>query len=405
MPSLESATVTLWTGVGSRYEANRIAGISHFAEHIVFKGSKKRPSAHAISQAVDSFGGEFNAGTSKEWTNYYIKARTGNIDISFDVLSDMVLNPIIKQEDIDKERGVILEEMAMYEDTPMMKVVEVFEETIFAGNELGRDTIGTREAVKSVNREDFLKYRRDHYSAKNMLLTVAGGVKHAGIVDLAKKYLSSISSNTKTKPNKFKSDQKAPQLKLVKKKNEQIHLILGFRGNPLGHKDRYVESVLSTILGGGMSSRMFIEVREKRGLAYSVRTDAEHYTDAGYLATYAGVDPKKAPEAIKVILEQYYKIKDNPEISERELKKAKEYLKGHFALALENTTAVNRYFGEQELLEDKIETPEEAYAQVDKVTLDDITRVAKEFFVPERLNLSLIGPYNTQAEFEKVVNQ
>ncbi len=404
MPSSESATLTVWAHVGSRFENQKVAGLSHFLEHMVFKGSKKRPTARDISTAVDGIGGEFNAGTSKEWTNFYIKARKDNLETAFDVLSDMLLNPLIKKEEVEKEKGVIIEEMAMYEDTPMMNIGDVFETLIFDGNSLGWDTIGTSKAVKSMTQSDFLLYRSTHYYPENLLITVAGGVTEKEVKKLVEKYFVNLNKKQKkAETEKFTTSQKKPALKIKSKKNEQAHLILGFRGNPLGHKDKYIESVLSVILGNGMSSRLFIEVRERRGLAYSVRTSTEHYTDTGYIATYAGVDPKKAEEAVKVILDQHYGIKGELKISESELNKAKEYIKGHIALSLENTNAVNMFFGEQELLLGKVETPEDIFKGIDKVTISECVRVAKELFKPEKLNLAIIGPYTSKIKFEKIL--
>ncbi|HEX6977339.1 MAG TPA: pitrilysin family protein [Patescibacteria group bacterium] len=404
MPSLESVTVAIWTGVGSRYEEDKIAGLSHFLEHMVFKGSVKRPSARAISEAVDEIGGEFNAGTTKEWTNFYIKCRKDNLNTAFDVLSDMVLNPLLKEEDIQKEKGVILEEMAMYEDTPMVNINDVFEETMFGKTPLGRDTIGIRKAIEEAKKDDFVLYRKQYYYPENLVITVSGGVTDKMALDMAVKYFGGLSGSQNKQFKKWKSVQTKPQLKLKTKKVEQAHFILGFLGKPKGNPDRFTESVLAGILGGGMSSRLFSEIREKRGLAYSVRTSADHFVDTGYIGTYAGVDLKKIDEAIKVTLSEHYKIAGkNHGITPKELTKAKEYIKGHLALYLEDTKGVGGFFGDQEVLLGKVETPEEVFAGIDKVTLDDVVRVAKELFIPEKLNLAVIGPYNSEAEFEKLI--
>jgi predicted Zn-dependent peptidase len=391
---MESSTITIWVKTGSRNETKEIRGISHFLEHMVFKGSKKRPSAKEIAVVIDSIGGEFNAGTHKEWTNFYIKARNEALPTAFDVLSDMVLNPLLKSEDIEREKGVILEEMAMYEDTPMIKIGEVFENLIYEDSSLGRDIIGTRDSIKNAKRADFVRYRKIHYGIDNLLITVAGGVKEKDVLKLAEKYFGSLKNNNKEKVKKFKKSQKKPKVLLSSKKKEQAHLILGFLGNQMGNKDRFVESVLAVILGQGMSSRLFTEVREKRGLAYSVKTTVDCYTDAGYIGTYAGVDIKRINKAIKVVLNEHYQLASGEKvITENELKKAKEYIKGHLALSLEDTRAVGSFFGIKELLLGRIDTPEDIYKGIDKVNINEILRVAKEFFVPERLNLAIIGPY------------
>lgn len=405
LPSMESAAITVWVKAGSKNESQKIAGISHFLEHMVFKGSKKRPTAREIAQAIDAIGGEFNASTFKEWTNFYIKARSELLPIAFDVLSDMVLNPLLRKGDIKREKGVILEEMAMYEDTPMYKIGDIFERLIFKGNPLGKDIIGTAKSVKGVNRNDFVGYRKIHYGSNNMLITVAGGVKEKDVLELAKKYFGGIEKVKLQSTKKIVRKQKTPQTLLHSKRKEQAHFILGFLGNPMGEKDRFVESVLAAILGQGMSSRLFTEVREKRALAYAVKTFASHYVETGYLETYAGVDVKRVDEAVKVSLNEHYDLASGKnKISAKELSKAKEYIKGHLALSLEDTKAVNAFFGIRELLLNKIETPEDVFKGIDKVTVNDVIRVAKEFFVPERLNLAIIGPYKGQSRFEKLLS-
>lgn len=402
--SLESFTLTVWVRVGSRYEETKIGGISHFLEHMVFKGSEKRPSAQLIASSVDAIGGEFNAATSKEWTNFYIKGRSEVVETAFDVLSDMVLRPLIKEDDLEREKGVILEEMAMYEDTPRAKIGDVFEQLIFKGTSLGEDIIGTKKSVKAITRDDFLKYRDTHYFSENILITISGGIAQERAIELANKYFSKVISKKQFNQDPVEITQKAPQILLSNKGKEQANFIIGFLGNKLKHKDRYIESVLSSILGGGMSSRLFTEIREKRGLAYAVKTGVERYIDTGYIETYAGVDPKKALEAIKVTLDQLYGLRDSKfKITNEELKKAKEYIKGHLALSLEDTRDINHFFGEEEIVSGETRTLEEVYKGIDKVEIDDLIRVSKEIFVPSKLNLAIIGPYKSQVEFEKAI--
>jgi predicted Zn-dependent peptidase len=371
---------------------------------MVFKGSKKRPSAKEISEAIDSFGGEFNASTSKEWTNFYIKARVGKIETAFDVLSDMVLNPVLDPKEIEKEKGVICEEISMYEDTPMAKIDDIFENLMFTGSPMGRDIAGTKESVRGIVKNDFVSYRKSHYVTDNMLLTVSGGIKREEVLSLAQKYFKDVTNKPKLDYVAFAGKQNKPQLLLRSKKNEQAHLILGFRGNKRGHEKKYEEAILDTILGGGMSSRLFIEVRERRGLAYAVKTSAEHYRETGYFATYAGVDLKRIDEAIKVILDQMYGLANREyKISSREFTKAKEYIKGHMALSLEDTRAINGFFGLQQLLLDKIETPKEMIDKIEKVKLENVCDYAAEIFKPGTLNLAIIGPYNDPERFKKLL--
>jgi predicted Zn-dependent peptidase len=406
MPGLESVTLTIWVKTGSRNEELKVGGISHFLEHMVFKGSPKRPTAREISQAVDAIGGEFNAATSKDWTNFYIKANKENLETAFDVLSDMVLNPLLVSEEIEREKGTIVQEIRMYEDTPMMHIGEVFEGLIFNGNPLGRDTAGTEKSVKSINRNDFIAYRKAHYHPENMLVTVAGGITEKTALKLVEKYFGSLGAfkGSPFKGQTFKATQKKPQFTLQTKKCEQAHLILGFSSEGRGYAKKYAQSLLSIILGGGMSSRLFIEVRERRGLAYSVRTSFDRYQEIGYIGTYAGVNVAKADEAIKVILDQSYGLANGKyPVTESELKKAKGFLKGNLALALEDTHDVSGFFGEQHLFLEKVLTPEEIYKKVDAVSLNDIIFEAKKLFVPARLNLAIIGPFKNEKKFVQLL--
>lgn len=405
IPAVESATVMVWIRCGSRFEEGRVSGISHFLEHVVFKGSQKRPSAKAISEAIDSLGCEFNAGTSKEWTHFYVKARASAMPKAVDILADMVLHPLLRPEDIAREKGVILEEISLYEDTPIYKINDLFENLIYAQSPLGWDISGTPETVKKIKKDDFVKYRSKYYYPGNMVITVAGAVSKSDAFGSAEKYFGGLerSSQVQEKP-KLTFKQTLPQVSLKKKKVDQAHVILGFRGDPMGESRRFVESVLTSILGGGMSSRLFTEVREKRGLAYSVKTSSEHYLDNGYFSTYAGLDTERVSEAIKVMLEVHYGLvtKKYP-LTPREFNKAKEYLKGNIALSLEDTKNVDLFFGLEELMLGKPLSPEEVFNAIDKVTIDEVYHLAKDFFKPEKLNLAIIGPYTDRQKFEKAV--
>jgi len=404
LPNSESATVTVWVAVGSRFESAKTSGLSHFLEHMVFKGSRKRPTAKDISEAIDSFGGEFNASTSKEWTNFYIKSRVGKIETAFDVLSDMVLNPVLDPKEIEKEKGVICEEIAMYEDTPMAKIDDIFENIIFKGDPMARDIAGNKETVRSITKNDFVSYRGSHYVTDNLLLTVSGGINREKIIKLAEKYFDKVAEGDSLSSKNFISQQTGSQMLLRRKKNEQAHLILGFLGNERGHKKKYEEGILNSILGGGMSSRLFIEVREKRGLAYAVKAASEHYKETGYFGVYAGVDIKRIDEAIKVILDQMYGLAEGKyKITPKEITKAKEFIKGHMALSLEDTKTINGFFGLQELLLKKVETPKEVVEKIDRVKIDDVYEYAKSIFKAGRLNLAVIGPFDDEDRFRKLL--
>lgn len=409
MPSLESVTVTVWFKTGSRNENKKNNGVSHFLEHMFFKGTTNRPSAKQIAEEIDQIGGVQNAGTSKEYTEYYIKCRADKIEVAFDLLSDMTINSLLDKDEIEREKGTIIEEIRMYEDTPMMNIGEVFEGLIYNGHTLGMDIAGTEKTVAGMKRLDFLDYRDSFYATDNMVITVAGGVNQNTAKELAKKYFGKLkeSKSQKSKTNsKFEITQDKPQIKLHNKKKEQAHVVLGFRADGKNYEHKYAQGLLSVILGGGMSSRMFTEVRERRGLAYSIRTAMDRYTDCGYIGTYAGLDTKRAVEAVKVMLDEHYKINNNQSpITKQELNKSKEYLKGHLALALEDTSDVSSFFGNQILFDKEVLTPEEVFKKVDKVTMDEVNNEAKRLFVPEKLNLAIIGPYDNDEEFAKIIRQ
>lgn len=405
MESLPSATVRFWVKVGSRWEEKRIGGISHFFEHMAFKGSKKRPSAKEISEAIDAIGGEFNASTGKEDTNFYVKVRSEKLDVAFDVLSDMVFHPILNDAEIEREKGVILEEMAMYEDTPISKINDVFENVIFANSNLAPDIIGSKESVTGLSRNDFINFRNKHYASDNMLLVVSGGVNEAEIKRLAIKYFGNYKGETPSKYEYRQRPKPKERIKLVYKNIEQAHICFGFCAEGRDYEGRFAQAILATILGGGMSSRLFIEIRERRGLAYSVRTGTERYVDCGYIATYMGVDPKKAPEAQRVLREEHFLLKTQKKsISVKEITKAKEFLKGHLALAIEDSKEVNGFFAEQEIFLGKILTPEEIFKKVDKVTIDDVYSEAEKLFNNDSY-MAIIGPYKDKdhSNFEKLI--
>ncbi len=406
MESLSSVTVTVWVKTGSRNETTQNNGISHSLEHMLFKGSKKRPTAKSISETIDSIGGELNARTSKEYTNFYIKCRGQDIETALDVLSDMVINPILDKEEIEREKGTIIEEIRMYEDTPMMKIGDIFEELIYSGSTLGMDIAGTEKTVQNMSKNDLLSYRKNYYYTENIIISIVGSFDEKAIGKLTKKYFSDLSTRgLSLVTNKlFLTSQAKPQIKLHDKRKEQTHVILGFMADGKNYEKKYAQTLLATILGGGMSSRLFLEVRERRGLAYSVRTSMDRYEDVGYMGTYAGLDVKKASEAVKIILEQHYKIaSQKSQVTSRELAKAKEFLKGHLALALEDTRDVTSFFTDQALFSPEIKTPDEVFKKIDQVKMEDVMFEAKRLFVPERLNLAIIGPCDNDEEFSKII--
>ena len=415
MPQVDSVTVMVLVGVGSRYEAKKVTGLSHFLEHMAFKGTKKRPSTLEIASLVEGIGGEFNAATSKDNTSYYIKSASKYLPLLLDVLSDMLLNSLFKKEEIEREKGVILEEMNMREDMPIYKVGEVFETLLYGKTPLGRRIIGEKEVIKKLRRDDFIKYLEEFYAPGNTVVVIAGEIGQStnkyqssnqliNTNQLIEKYLGSWKKQPFKQFEKTSDKQKKPALEVVYKKTEQAHLCLGVRAYALDHPDRYALSVLSTILGGGMSSRLFLEVRERRGLAYYVKSASERYQDVGYFVTQAGVDLQRIEEAVRVILKEYDKVKSQKfKVKSQELKKAKEFLKGRLILELEDSKNFASLYGTQEILEGKIRTSEEMMKGIDKVTVNDVLRVAKDIFRPERLNLAVIGPFKDKQRFKKLL--
>lgn len=400
MRETQTVTVMVMIGVGSRYESEKTAGMAHFIEHMFFKGTKKRPTTLMISEELESIGGEFNAFTAKDKTMYYVKVDAKHIETAMDVLSDMYLNSKLETVEIEKEKGTIVQELNMYEDLPMRKVEEVFESMLYPKNSLGREIVGSKKIINSFKRQDFVRFMKKFYVANDTVVAVAGNFDEKKIVGRIGKYFSKMPKGKKIKISSVKEEQKKPEVKIKFKKTDQTHLVLGVRAYKRNHKDRYALALMSIILGGGMSSRLFIEVREKRGLAYYVRTGIETYEDAGYVSTSAGVEHKNLEEAVRVILTEYKKIAEE-KVSEKELKKAKDFVKGRAVMGMESSDEVAMFFVDQEVSNGKISTLEEKFKLIDKVSIDDILRVAKVVFRQNRLNLAVIGPHKNSDKLKK----
>jgi len=398
----ESVVVDFFVKTGSRSESAKENGISHFLEHFLFKGSKKHPSALAISSLIDSIGGEMNANTGKEHTQYYIKAASKHLSLIFEVLTDMIQNPLLDPEELEKEKGVIVEEINMYKDTPMYEIENVLERTMWPRDTLGRDIAGTKETVVKFNQKMFLDYINRHYQTPNMILGVSGKYDSSQLQKLIQKHWLKHPKKKFHGWQRAKDHQTSPRLRVEFKKTEQAHLALGYKGFAYGDKRNTAQTVLSAILGGGMSSRLFTEVREKRGLAYYVRASGSNYQDTGVFNIGAGVQIGKIEEAIKVIkfqLEKICKIK----VEESELKKAKEYLKGRSILALEDNQVRLDWFLEHAAFYPKIQTPSEVFKKIDAVTSGDVGSVARKLFQNKNLTLAVIGPYKSDERFKKIL--
>ncbi len=402
---IETVAIEILVAAGSKYETKKNNGISHFLEHMMFKGTKKRPSAKAISQVLDQVGGEYNAFTSKENTGYWVKVPTKHFTLALDVVSDLYLNPLLKLEEIEKERGVILQEMAMYKDTPMIYVWDIFEELLYDDQPAGWDIIGTEENIRKFKREDFVSYLRKNYLPCCTVITIAGNFDPQKVLKEIERIFS-FKKTTQKKQIKKKTIEKQshPQVKSFLKETDQTHLILGFRGPNMFSLDRYTAMVIGDILGGGMSSRMFLNIREKRGLTYYIDASTNFFTDTGYFYTRAGIEHSNLEKAIQLILNEFRKIKKT-KIGERELKKVKEGMKGRILMSLESTTSAASFFGKQELFKNEIQSPEDLFQEIDKVGPKEILNFSQKYFQKNNLNLAFIGPAKKTEKLTKIISK
>ena len=402
MPQVESMTTMIAVGAGSRYETPKTSGLFHFLEHMAFKGTEKRPSTLDIATELDSVGGIFNAFTDKELTAYWVKLSARYKGLAFDVLADMLVNSLLKPEEIEREKGVIVEEINMYKDMPERQVWEDFDRLIYGDNPMGWSTAGEKETVQGLNRRSFLRVFDQLYYPENMVLVIAGNVNPSQIKPIVSRFFNSLNKKGQKKTKKIKIDQSRSRMKLTTKKTEQAHFCLGVPGFKLSHPDRFALMVLNTVLGGGMSSRLWIEIRERRGLAYYVGSQPNCSTDSGYLLARSGVRIKSVDEAIRVVLEEFYKLTKEL-VPVKELQKAKESIKGRLVLALEDSQQLAARSAYQLLLEGQLRTTKQTADLIDKVTLEDVQRVAKKIFKTEKLNLALIGPFKSEERFKKLL--
>jgi predicted Zn-dependent peptidase len=401
MPQVQSVSCFVMLAAGSRYETADSKGIAHFSEHMFFKGTERRPTARTIATEIDAIGGEFNAFTGKELTGYYVRCGSETRDTALDVLTDMLLNSRFDEAEIEKEKGVILEEMNVYLDTPQRYVGSVYDRLLYDDHPLGWDILGTKETVEGATRKTFSSYLDTWYRPERIVVGIGGRIG-AGLIERLEELLGDIAPGETGAPEPATIPAERSPVLLHTKASEQAHLLLGVRGYPIGHPDRYALQLLSVVLGGGMSSRLFTEVREKRGLAYYVHAAGASYTDAGTVYSGAGVDVSRIDEAITTILGELRSIAAEP-VPADELEKARGYAKGRFVLRLESPQGTIQYGLRRELLEGEIEEPEELLRQLDAVTVEDVQRVARDLFEGTRLYLALVGPFDDVERFEKLL--
>ena len=403
MPHAQSSACLIMLAAGSRYETAETNGIAHFAEHMFFKGTERRPTSRAISSEIDGIGGEFNAFTGKEYTGYYVKCAAESRDVALDVLVDMLRNSLFDAEEIDREKGVIVEEMNMYFDTPRDFIGGVYEELLYGDQPLGWHVIGRKETVRAATRETFLSYIDRWYRPERLVIGVGGQVGD-DLPGRLEELLGDIEPRDTGAPAPLQdASANGTRVHIHHKASDQAHLVLGVRSLPLGHPDRYALQLLATVLGGGMSSRLFTEVRERRGLAYYVFGVNHSYTDAGSLYSQAGVDIARVDQAVETIVAELRKIADEPVPSE-ELEKARRFAKGRFVLGLESPHATIMFGLRREVLEGAVTEPADVLAGLEAVTGEDVQRLGQELIGGGGLNLALIGPFEDDAErFEKLL--
>ncbi|MCA9370898.1 MAG: insulinase family protein [Candidatus Peregrinibacteria bacterium] len=397
-----SVTAMVFAGAGSRYETESERGISHFLEHMFFKGGNRYKNTKEVSMAIDAVGGEFNAFTGKEYAGYYVKVAAEHVNLGCDVLGDMLCNASFPQEEIEKERGVIIEEDRMYQDTPMYRAGWDFEELMFGSAPLGWDTIGTHAVINSVQQADFQKHKDLLYTPDNLVIAFAGNIKDTQALELADTYFGSMSG---TKGREFAplSHYGSEKVYLRTKKTEQSHLVIGVPGVSSQHEHHFAHKLLAVILGGNMSSRMFLNIREAKGMCYYIDTDTDSYLDAGSLSTRAGIDQSRLDEAIKLIINEYDKVVEGG-VEQDEVERAKSYLKGSIILSLEDSEELAHFYGKQQLLYPEVRDIDQYIRAIEAVNKEEIDALAASLLTHDNLRLAVIGNTDNKAALEGLLS-
>jgi predicted Zn-dependent peptidase len=399
MPDNPSVTVLVMVATGSEYEDKKTNGLSHFLEHMVFKGTQKRPKSIDISHELDSIGANYNAFTSQEYTGYYAKANTKHFDKILDVVSDMYQNPLFEQSEIDKEKNVIIEELRMYNDLPQRRVQEVLTELMYGDQPAGWNIIGSEANLNSFTREDFIKYRHKHYVSRATTVIVAGEIDEAMVLGKVEKAFSKIAESDKVIKTPVKVEQKKIGVRTIYKETDQTHIVIGLHTFPITDRRMPTLVVLASVLGGGMSSRLFAKMRDELGICYYVKVSPDPFTDHGDITISAGLDNSRVEEGIKGLLGECKRLKDE-QLSEGELQKVKDFIAGTTMLELETSDDRAEFAGYQEILKGKIENPDEFIDKVNNVTAKDVKDLANQIFVNEKLNMAIIGKFKDSSVFE-----
>ena len=401
MPHTRSVSMAIFIGAGSRYESDEIAGTSHFLEHLLFKGTKQWPTAREISEAVEGVGGILNASTDREMTVFWCKVARPHFQRSLSILVDMMLNPLLDPTELEKEREVVLEELRMINDYPTNRVDLLIDETLWPDQPMGRDVGGSQESVSNITREQIVDYVRHQYTPGNTAVAVAGDISHEEVVDLLSEALKDWTPEQPMSWYPVQDGQEMPRIRVEQRKTDQAHLCIGLPGLPLTHPDRYVLGLMNVILGEGMSSRLFLELREKQSLAYDVHSSINLFRDCGSLIVYCGVEPQKSQRAVSAIMEQLNGLQHD--IPESELEKARELSKGRMLLRMEDSRSVAMWMGAQETLTGRVRTVDEVVERLDDVSTEDIERVAADIIREDKLNLAVVGPYRSDRRFRSLL--
>ena len=403
MPETRSVSTMAFIGAGSVYENEEEAGLSHFAEHLLFKGTTRRPTSKEISEAIEGVGGMLNGGTSKELTVYWSKVARPHFPCALDLMVDMLLHSRFDAQEVERERQIIIEELNESMDSPQQRVNMLIDSVVWPDQPLGRDVIGSKESLVGLSRDMLLEYTRRQYVPNNAVISVAGDICHKEILSSVAAAFGDWLQGSPRSHYHTQETQKEPRVKIEYRDIEQAHICLALCGLPVMHPERFNLDLLNVVLGEGMSSRLFLEVREKRGLSYDIHSYTEHFLDSGTVTVCAGVDPKQVEGTVTAILEQLHLIKDG--VPDAELSKAKEYTKGRLLLRMEDTRNVASWIGGQELLIGRVYTVDDVVSVVDAIGSDDIRRVARQLMVPERLNLAIVGPVKGEDRLCQILGQ
>lgn len=401
LPYTNAVSINFLFGAGSLYENDEIAGASHLFEHMLFKGTKSRPTPRDVSEVVEGVGGALNAFTDKELTGYWCRLAHPHYREGIDLLADMVQNSLLRQTDIDREKQVVYEEIRATNDSPAGRSAMTLEEILWPGQPLGRDVAGTVESVGAITREQMVEYLHTQYVSSNTVIAVAGNIHHDDVVHQIEDLMGDLPDGKPLPMSQFEDNLSGPVAKVENRPTEQAHLTFGLHGLSMNDDDRHALNLLSVVLGESMSSRLFEEIREQRGLAYDIHSSVHSMKDTGVMMIGAGIDPARVHEAVPVIVQEVARIREG--VTEKEFSQAKELTKGRMLLRMEESRVVSGFLGGQELLRGKVKTVDEVIASIDAVEIDDIAKVAKRVIRSDKMALSMVGPFDDPVPFQEAL--